>query len=82
MFSTLDKAKETLNLLNDKSFDELEKEQCLIKSSEFQSICEDLLNYKECCDSNNEYIQRLLNYIRLLEKENEELRSGENDKKL
>ena len=74
MFSTLQKAKEIIEQYKNTPYEEREKMQHLMDLNELLSICEDLLSYQECCESNSEYIQRQENYIRLLEKENKELR--------
>lgn len=63
-----------LDDLNSRPKDEVNSCQYLIDMKELKEICEYFLGYRESSRSNDEYIQRQENYIRLLEKENKELR--------
>lgn len=74
MFSTLQKAKEYIEQFKCIPYAEIRTMQFKIDLQELISICEDLLNYRDISESNSDIIQRQENYIRLLEKENKELR--------
>lgn len=63
-----------LDYLNSIPKEELESCKYVIGMKELKEICEYFLSYRESCQGNNEYIQRQENYIRLLEKENKDLR--------
>ena len=74
MFSTLQKAKEIIEQFKNVPYEERKTIEYHIDLNELISICEDLLGYEECCDNNSRCIQSQANYIRLIEKENKELR--------
>lgn len=73
MFNSLEKAKELLEHFSEYSMFSCD-EKYMINSFELNRICEDYITaYKEC-ESMCSEIESLRNYIRLLEKENKELR--------
>lgn len=79
MFSSLQKAKEFIEEFKGIPYAEIRTMQYKIDLQELIAICEDLLNYRDISENNAEVIQRQENYIRLLEKENKELRGECND---
>lgn len=76
MFSSEEKVKEIIEHLMGFDFKELQDQTYAIKEDELFSICRDFMVFKESCDNLSETIERLNNYIRLLEKENKELREN------
>lgn len=76
MFSSLEKARELSEHFLTCGIGDYEAEY-EIKSFELNSICEDYITARECCEDMEKEMARLKNYIRLLEKENQELRGQE-----
>lgn len=76
MFSSEEKVKEIIEHLKQYNFEQLQSQTYAIKEDELAFICEDFITFKEQCDNMSEHIERLENYIRLLEKENKELREN------
>lgn len=74
MIGTEQKVKEILDEMKEYSKEMLESYKYTISRDDLKSICEEFLASKEWNDSNMRYIERQNNYIRLLEKENKELR--------
>ena len=74
MFNSLEKAIELINKFRDYSSESISTESYMLRVFELLSICEDYITaYKEC-ESVCSEIESLKNYIRLLEKENKELK--------
>ena len=74
MFSTEEKVKQIIEYCKDKKYSELEEEKYVMILSELLYICEDFMMFKQECENKGNYIESQANYIRLLEKENKELR--------
>lgn len=71
-FNTLEKAKELVEILR-KLYDD-EDVTYTINAKELLYICEDFIYYEKNANEMTNEWESLLNYIRLLEKENKELR--------
>ena len=74
MFSTEEKVKQIIEYCRDKNYSELEEEKYAIILIELLYICDDFMSFKKECEDKSRYIESQSNYIRLLEKENKELR--------
>lgn len=71
MFNSLEKAKELIEFLRE--YDNGDATYG-INHNELLFICEDFITAQQCADDLTNDVERLINYIRLLEKENKELR--------
>ena len=76
MFNSLEKAIELINKFRDYSTESFSTESYMLRVFELQSICEDYIVAHKECEAMSAEIQSLRNYIRLLEKENQELKEG------
>jgi hypothetical protein len=74
MFSSEEKVKEIIEWFGKREIEQ--NTQYAIDCKQLYCICEDFMVFKQECDNMSEHIQRLENYIRLLEKENKELREN------
>jgi hypothetical protein len=74
MFSSEERVKQIIEKLIGISYKELESQTYTINEYELLSICEDFMTFKNECECMSEEMQSLRNYIRLLEKENQELK--------
>ena len=80
MFNSEEKVKEIIEHLRMFEFNKLQAQTYAIKEDELFYICRDFMILKAECDNLNKIIERLENYIRLLEKENEQLTNKHEDK--
>lgn len=78
MFSSEEKVKEILKHLSQYAFEQLQTQNYTIKEDELMFICKDFISLKSECENMGTMLESLRNYVRLLEKENKELR-GENN---
>lgn len=76
MFSSEEKVKEIIEHLMGFDFNVLQEQTYAIKEDELFSICRDFMILRDEVNNSGETIERLNNYIRLLEKENKELRES------
>ena len=71
MFNSLEKAKEVVKHIRDYNDPNATYG---IEHTELLFICEDFITAQQCCNDYSQEIESLRNYIRLLEKENKELK--------
>ena len=74
MFNSLEKAKELANKFREFSREYIYSESYTIEIYELAAICEDYITTQEWCRDMEKEMASSKNYIRLLEKENQELR--------
>ena len=77
MFNSLEKAVELVNKLRQSKYEELCCMGITVTGDELLALCEDFITAQQCCDTYSQEFESLKNYIRLLEKENKELK-GQN----
>ena len=78
MFNSLEEAKQIVKDLRDYYMPTATYE---IDHYKLVSICEDFITAQQCCEDMSNEIESLRNYIRLLEKENMELKEKNGAKK-
>lgn len=78
MFNSEDKAKEIIVFLRNHTTEEMLGQTYGIKEWELLNICEEFIAYINDFEKISSENQSLKNYIRLLEKENQELKSNDN----